>query len=425
MTHPYFDYVHRTALEHFLRFVSYDTQSDPTSHSSPSTISQVHFIQLLSSELRSVGYCPILSDSCTLYVCLPATNGLGDVEGVSFLAHIDTSPDCNGSNVNPVIHRNYQGGTIKFDSDPLLELTQSHDPSLANYIGEDIITSDGTTLLGADDKAGVAALFTVLLAIKRFKLPHGPLSICFTCDEEIGRGSRNVDLDLVYPLSFTVDGGEEGSFTLDCFDAWGCSVVFEGFAIDPSNGHDKLVNASLEVCRFVSMISSSFRVPEHSHGLDNFVYVKRISGNCEYAEVYLHLRSFYENDNCRVRRCIENLAEYFENSRPGLKVTVTFKHQYPNMGKFFDCKNRREFVENLLSTAISIIGLTPKLSSFRGGTDGCYLCQRGVLCANIFNGGHLFHSMREFCPSSGPGNCAKAVLAVIDLLQAGFAKFLK
>ncbi|KAL0211561.1 hypothetical protein RCL1_005187 [Eukaryota sp. TZLM3-RCL] len=409
------DFLHKTALDIFLRLVTYDTQADATSKSVPSSTGQISFMNMLNDEFKSHGFDPYLSESYSLYIQLPATKGLESVQGISFLAHIDTSPESSGANVKPIIHKNYQGGPITYPNSNMV-LTDHDEPALKNYIGRDLITSDGSTLLGADDKSGVACLYAVLLAIKKFNISHGPLSICFTCDEEIGRGTDHLDLTRLHSLAFTIDGGEEGTFEIECFDAWGCTINFEGIVTHPGSAHDKMINASLEMSRFVTQLFSSFRSPEHSHGRDGFVYITHLEGGCESSKLQLLLRSFSQEENAHVRSAIQALVNYYKEAKKGLQITLSFKHQYSNMYKHF--QENGETIISMLKGAIARAGLIPRQEIIRGGTDGCRLCEMGILCANIFDGGHLFHSRREFCPVDGPGKAAETVIAIVDLIQS-------
>ncbi|KAL0216557.1 hypothetical protein P9112_008741 [Eukaryota sp. TZLM1-RC] len=428
-------FLQKTALQKFLHYVTFDTTADELSHTVPSSAGQTELARFIYQEILDLGYSEdylILDDSSTLYCTIPATSETASTSSVSFLAHLDTSPEAPGDNVTPVIHKNYDGEPIFFSKNDSLVLAPKHhsfrtslgeadsgnlnlflDPDLHRYIGRDIITASGNSLLGADDKAGVASLMAVLAAIKKYDLPHGLIQFVFTCDEEIGKGTDHLKYSLLHDFAFTVDGAREGTMEYECFDAWRASVTFKGRVVHPSIAKNKMVNSILEASRYVSQIYSSSNIlsPDQSSGREGFVYVTEVEGNCEESVVKMIIRSFSEAENERVRGILTSLATHFESSKPGLSVDVAFTHQYANMVKHFS--KAQELIE-FAKDSISESGLDCEVVPIRGGTDGSRLTENGVLCPNLFTGGHLFHSRLEYIPADTLGKSAEVVLRIIN-----------
>ncbi|KAL0240065.1 hypothetical protein GEMRC1_010172 [Eukaryota sp. GEM-RC1] len=349
-------FIQELALKLFLKYVTFDTEADPSSLTHPSSDGQTVLAKEIMSDLEQHGYKDhlFLSDTSILYVDVPSTSPTFTT-GLSFLAHLDTSPESSGTDVKPIIHENYDGSPISFPDDPSLILSAEHDPDLLSYIGRSIITASGTTLLGADDKAGVAVLVATLIALKKFKISHGPLSFAFTCDEGNCR---------LFPFAFTIDGSAEGSLENSCFDAWGCKIDFHGHVTHPGNGKNKMVNAVLHASQFIAQVMSTINGPEDSSGNEGFCYVTRVDGTCESARVELILRDFDEEMNNSNILGIKKLTEFYQTQFKGLTIDMSCTHQYSNMSRFFN--NHQQFID-IAKRAITSSGLQLKHEAIRGG----------------------------------------------------------
>jgi tripeptide aminopeptidase len=335
------------------------------------------------------------------------------VKGPAFglLAHVDTSPDQPGDNVKPNLHKNYDGGTITFPEDPELTLTQEDSPELADFIGETIITASGRTLLGADDKAGVAEIMASLATFKKFpELKHGEIKICFTPDEEIGRGTVKIDLDKLPKFCYTLDGGYPGELEDENFDAWRTDVKFKGVGVHPGYAKNKMVNAVAIASRFVAALPE-WQTPEHTEHREGFFHVVAVNGYFENATMVAIIRDHDSEINLGRVKYVEELAKMFELRYPGLEVEVKKTHQYQNMYEIV--KETPEVVE-LAEKAMHDAGVTPLRKAIRGGTDGARLTQLGHPTPNVFAGGLLFHSRREWIAES---SLRKAVEVVLHLAK--------
>lgn len=397
--------------ERFLRYVQVYTTSDENNEGTPSTENQWDLLKMLEAECRELGLENVsLSEFGYVYATLPANDG-GKAKPFTLLAHVDTSPDQPGDNVKPNIHENYDGSAITFPEDPELTLTQEDSPELADFIGENIITASGRTLLGADDKAGVAEIMTAMAMFKKHpELPHGEIRVCFTPDEEIGRGTVKIDTDKLTKFCYTLDGGYPGELEDENFDAWRIDVTFKGVGVHPGYAKNKMVNAIAVASRYVTALPE-WETPERTEKFEGFFHVAHMAGDFENATMIAIIRDFVEENNKKRVEYAQNLAKLFEQRYPGLEVNVKVSHQYQNMA---DIVRKTPEVVELAEKAMVDAGVTPLRKSIRGGTDGARLTQLGHPTPNIFAGGLLFHSRREWVAES---SLRKAVEVVVHIAR--------
>lgn len=387
--------IRHTVTKRFLRYVQIDTQSDPFSTTFPSTEKQKDLGRVLVEELLEMGISDAhLDEHGYVYATIPA-NTDKDVPVLCFCSHVDTSPDSSGKGVKPLIHKNYDGGDITLPDDNTQVISPSDYPPLKDQIGNDIVTASGTTLLGADNKAGVAAIMDAAhFFIHNKTVKHGKIRILFTPDEEIGRGVDKVDMQkLGADFGYTIDGAERGSLEDETFSADGATITVKGVSQHPGFAKGKMESAIKAIGEMVARLPKDRLSPESTEGKEGFVHPVHIEGKVEKASVSFIVRDFtderladHENE---LRAIMNDVMKGYPNSTAELKVT----EQYRNMKKVLD---KHPQVVDYAVQAIQRAGLTPKQSSIRGGTDGSRLSFMGLPCPNIFAGEHAFHSKHEW-----------------------------
>jgi tripeptide aminopeptidase len=403
-------------LDRFLRYVKVDTQSNEESESQPSSKKQLNLLRLLTEELNSLGVEATLDEYGYVMGRIPS-NVEGDVPAVGFIAHVDTAPDASGKDVKPQIIKDYDGSDIPLKGVPGLALKTSEFPELLAHKGETIITTDGTTLLGADDKAGVAEIMDAvqyIMAHPEFK--HGPIRIGFTPDEEIGRGVVKFDVpkfDATY--AYTMDGGEVGELEFENFNAASAKIHIQGCNVHPGYAKGKMRNAILIAQELNSLLPAEQR-PERTQDYEGFFHLISIKGSVEEADIaYIirdHSRELFEKKKAIMQECVD-----FINSRYGEgTAAAVIKDQYYNMRE--QVEPHYQIIE-IAMKAIADAGVTPKVQPIRGGTDGANLSFRGLPCPNIFAGGLNFHGKFEWVPLE---SMQKASQVILNILQ-GFLSF--
>jgi tripeptide aminopeptidase len=383
-----------TVTERFLRYVRIDTQSDASSPTTPSTEKQKDLGRLLAQELRDLGVTDAhLDEFGYVYGTIPATTDK-KVPVVCFCSHMDTSPDCSGKDVRPQIVRNYQGGDIVLTADPTQIIRASEYPTLATQIGNDIVTTDGTTLLGADDKAGIAEIMDAAkFLIGNPQVRHGTIKILFTPDEEIGRGVDKADLKkLGADVAYTLDGESAGNIEDESFSADAATVHIQGVSAHPGFAKGKIEHAIKIAARIVDRLPKDLS-PEATEGREGFLHPVAISGALEAATIELIVRDFTETGLKEKEDLLERIVRGVMTDFPRSTWRIEIKQQYRNMKEVLD--RHTEIVANAVD-AIRRAGLTPHRSSIRGGTDGSRLSFMGLPCPNIFAGEHAFHSRLEW-----------------------------
>ena len=401
-----------SVTERFLRYVAIDTQSDPASSAQPSTEKQKNLARLLVEELLEIGIADAhMDEHGNVYATVPA-NTDKQVPVICFCAHVDTAPDFTGKGVKPQIVSGYEGGDILLPGDSSRVIRAADHAALADQIGNDIITTDGTTLLGADDKAGVAEIVAAAqILIQNPDLRHGKIRILFTTDEEIGRGVDKVDLDkLGADFAYTMDGSTAGSIENETFSADRVDIEITGVAIHPGFAKGRMQHATKIAAAIIERLPRD-EAPETTSGRQGFLHPTDMRGTMDHAFISLIARDFDEAElaarEARLRTIVDDVMKGFPGSTCTFKVT----EQYRNMKTVLD--RYPQVVENAVE-AISRCGMTPKPGSIRGGTDGARLTLMGLPCPNIFAGGHAFHSPLEWVSRQ---DMEKAVATIVELAR--------
>lgn len=401
-----------TLVERFLKYVSFDTQSNEETNVTPSTEGQMVFARYLKEELEELGLDEIsLDENGYLFATLPA-NTDKEVPVVGFIAHMDTSPDMSGKNVSPRIVANYDGGDILLNSAENIVLSTERFPELLDHKGEDLIVTDGTTLLGADDKAGIAEIVSAIVYLKEHpEIKHGKIRIGFNPDEEIGLGAHKFDVEKFgCDWAYTMDGGEVGELEFENFNAASAKVVFKGRNVHPGYAKNKMINSIRVANQFMSMLPAE-ETPEHTEGYEGFYHLVGISGEVEQTTVSYIIR---DHDRARFEERKKNMealvgkinAEYGEGT-----AVLELHDQYYNM------REKIEPVMHVIDIAFKAMqeaGVKPAVKAIRGGTDGAQLSFKGLPCPNIFAGGLNFHGRFEFVPIQ---SMEKAMLVVVKIAQ--------
>jgi tripeptide aminopeptidase len=391
------------ARDRLVRYAQIWTTSDPDSPSAPSTERQLDLSRILLDELHALGLDAELSDAGIVYGTLP---GNRDAPTIGLVAHVDTSPDVSGENVKPQLFR-YEGGPHALPADPSQVLDPEEWPELANHEGHELISTDGTTLLGADDKAGVAEIMAaVAYLVRNADVPHGAVKIAFTPDEEVGRGVDNFDVEgFGAEVAYTLDGSTAGEVQDETFSALEARVRFRGRAVHPGYAKDILVNAIRLAADFVAALPRDVS-PESTEERDGFIHPTRIEGDAENVEVRMILRDF-DNDK------LEGYAELVRETAEKIgNAEVEVRSQYSNMKEYLDAVPR---AVELADEAVRRAGLEPARSLVRGGTDGSRLSEFGLPTPNIFTGGQQYHSQREWVCVADMGAAAETIVHLVQL----------
>lgn len=402
-----------TITSRFMRYVQIDTQSDPESETFPSTEKQKDLSALLASELRSMGLADAHMDEWGyVYATIPS-NTSKKVPVICFCAHVDTAPDCSGTNVKPILHENYQGQDIILPDDPSQVISPAHHPYLRERIGDDIITASGLTLLGADDKAGVAVIMELAQRLQQNpSIPHGEVKILFTPDEEVGRGVEHVDLKkLGADVGYTLDGSERGALEFETFSADGVEITIDGVIAHPGSAKGKMVNAIKLAAAFLEALPKQEWAPEVTEGRQGFVHPTDIRGGAESATIKFIIRDF-DTAMLGVHEArLESLLKEILSPYPQCSYTFIVREQYRNMREVLDL--HPDIILHA-QTAIKACGINPLSMPVRGGTDGSRLSFMGLPCPNLFTGEMALHSKQEFVSVQ---DMEKSVDVLVQLLQ--------
>ncbi len=403
--------IQHTVAERFLRYVRIDTQSDASSPTCPSTEKQKNLSRILVEELKAMGIQDVeLDEHGYVYATIPATSSKQNVPVICFCSHVDTSPDLTGKDVNPIVHRNYMGQDIELPAGHGAILRPSEHPDLRKQIGHDVITTDGSTLLGADDKAGVAEIMDAAHHLmKHPEISHGTIRILFTPDEEIGRGVNKVDLErLGAKYAYTMDGETLGSMEDESFSADAAYITIKGVSAHPGFAKGNMVNALKVSAQFLQSLPDAIS-PEHTEGREGFVHPTSVDGNADKVQIEMILRSFetpvLSDYADLIRKKLKAAVRLF----PGADFELKIVEQYRNMKEVLD---QHPHVVQYAEEAIARSGLEVKKGSIRGGTDGSRLSFMGLPCPNLFAGGHAFHSKYEWVSVQ---DMEKAVETIVHL----------
>ena len=402
-----------TVVDRFLNYVKFDTQSDELTNLTPSTPGQMIFAQHLEKELQELGLTEIsLDDNGYLMATLPA-NTDKDVPTIGFIAHLDTSPDMSGRHVKPRIVEKYAGGDITLNSEENVVLSPSQFPELNDYVGHDLIVTDGNTLLGADDKAGIAEIIAAVDYLKNHpEIKHGKIRIAFNPDEEIGQGAhkfnvKHFDADWAY----TMDGGAIGELEFENFNAAVAKVTFKGLNVHPGYAKHKMLN-SIRVANQYAIMLPRWETPEHTENYEGFYHLIGFEGSVEKTVLTYIIRDHDRDRFERRKRELEHLTRKVNCEFPDC-ASIEIKDQYYNM------REKIEPVMHIIDTAIKAmenVGVTPKVQPIRGGTDGAQLSFKGLPCPNIFAGGLNFHGRYEFVPISSMEKATEVIVEICRLV---------
>lgn len=402
-----------TVTERFLRYVVIDTQSDPESTTYPSTEKQKNLGRLLVEELLEIGIKDAhLDEHGYVYATIPS-NSAKKVPVICFCSHMDTSPDSSGKDVKPIIHKNYNGSDIVLPDDRSQVIRMAEYEDLKYQLGNDVITASGTTLLGADNKAGLAAIMDAAnYLVKHPEIKHGTIKILFTPDEEIGRGVDKVDLKkLGADFGYTIDGEKLGSLEDQTFSADGVTINIQGVSSHPGFAKGKMESAIKIAAEIVARLPKERLSPESTEGMEGFIHPTKIEGSVESAKIQFIIRDFDDKGLLKHESELKSIMENVLKNYPKSSAEFVVKEQYRNMKKILD--QHPEIVNNAVE-AIKRAGVTPILSSIRGGTDGSRLSYMGLPCPNIFAGEHAFHSKHEWVSVQ---DMQKAALTIVHLCR--------
>lgn len=403
-------------LPRFLHYVSLNTQSSESSPTTPSTPNQMHLALLLKSECEALGLTEIsLDNHAYLMATLPA-NTNQNLPTIGFIAHLDTSPDFSGENVKPRIVHNYNGKDIILNEKENIILSPSRFPDLLRHIGEDLVVTDGTTLLGADDKAGIAEIMTAIqYLVEHPQIKHGKVRIAFNPDEEIGLGAAKFDVQqFACNWAYTVDGGEVGELEYENFNAAAAKITIQGLNVHPGYAKNKMINANLLAATFAQMLPPSQR-PEHTDGYEGFFHLTAITSSVEQATLSYIIRDHNPQRFEQRLQTLQDTTDYLNRIHPNA-VHLEIRQQYRNMREIVE---PQKHIMDLAQRAMQALNITPIIRPIRGGTDGAQLSFKGLPCPNLFAGGLNFHGRYEFIPIPSMQKAANVIVKIIELLPLG------
>jgi tripeptide aminopeptidase len=404
-----------TVLDRFLKYVTYDTQSREGSDTFPSTAKQLVLLQDLAAELRTIGVTDVTLDEHGYVMgTIPGTSPKRDVPAIGFVAHVDTSPEMSGANVQPIVHRNYQGADIALPDDPTAVLRVADSPYLRECIGQDIVTASGTTLLGADNKSGVAEIVTAAeYLLGHPEIPHGTIRVAFTPDEEIGQGAKHFDVGRFGArYAYTMDGGARGDFEFETFSADAMTVTFKGFNTHPGFAKGRMVNAIKLAARFIDRLPPDRLSPETTDGRDGFVHPYVVQASVDKTSVKLIVRDFVTAGLKEKETWLESLARDVVQGVSDASVECAIEESYRNMREVID---RHPLVVERTREAFARAGVTIREHGIRGGTDGSKLSFMGLPTPNVFAGEQNFHSRLEWVSVQ---DMEKAVEVIVEIARA-------
>ena len=399
-------------LERFLKYVKVETTSDDSTGTTPSTPNQLVLAKMLYQELKDLGIEEVkLSDHGYVYATIPS-NIDKEVPTVGFIAHMDTSPDMSGKDVKPQVVEDYDGGDIVLNEELNIVLSPKDFPELTSYKGKTLITTDGTTLLGADDKAGVAEIITAaeyIMTHPEFK--HGTIKIGFTPDEEIGEGADHFDVEYFgADLAYTLDGGPEGELECENFNASGVKVTIHGRNVHPGSAKNKMINSMLVANEFLNMLPNE--IPGNTEGYEGFYHLSSIEGDEETTVMKFIIRDFFEDSFKSRNEKMKEIGEILNKKYAPGKIQVEIKEQYKNMKE--KIKPVWHIVENA-ERAMKEVGVTPRIVPIRGGTDGARLSYMGLPTPNLFTGGENYHGKYEYACLEVMEKAYKVILKLVEL----------
>ncbi|ABO67023.1 MULTISPECIES: peptidase T [Geobacillus] len=402
-------------IERFTRYVKVDTQSDPESNTCPSTQGQWDLARMLVEELKAIGMEEVTVDENGYVMATLPANTDKNVPTIGFLAHLDTAPEFTGTNVNPQIIEQYDGGDIVLNEQQHIILSPKDFPELANYKGHTLITTDGTTLLGADDKAGIAEIMTAMnYLIQHPEIKHGKVRVAFTPDEEIGRGPHKFDVaQFGAQFAYTVDGGPLGELEYESFNAAEAKITIKGKNVHPGTAKGKMINSIKIALEFQQQLPAN-EAPEHTDGYEGFYHLLSFQGNVEETKLYYIIRDFdreqFEARKAKMKDIAAALAQKYGNDR----ISIEINDQYYNMREKIEPVHH---IVDIAHEAMTNLGIEPKVKPIRGGTDGSQLSYMGLPTPNIFAGGENFHGRYEYISVDTMVKAAEVIVEIIKLFE--------
>ena len=409
-------------IDRFISYVIIDTESDPNSNTTPSTKKQLVLANLLVNELQSIGLSDVTIDKNGYVMATLNSNVDYDVPTIGFISHYDTTPDFVGANVKPQIITNYSGEDIILNSDQNIVLSPKYFKDLLLYKGQTLITTDGTTLLGADDKAGLTEIVTAMeYLVQNQDIKHGKIRICFTPDEEIGRGADLFDVQKFgAQWAYTMDGSQVGELEYENFNAATAKISFKGKSVHPGFAKGKMINSMLIANKFISKLPKK-ETPQETKGYEGFFHVHHLNGNIEATVLELIVRDF-DAKNFKKRKdflhnCVAKFNKKYQKQFGGPIVTIDLKDQYYNMKEKVEPV---KFIVDLAEKAMKSLNIKPLIKPIRGGTDGCRLSYMGLPCPNIFAGGHNFHGKYEYVPVESMQKAIDVIIKIAELTATEF-----
>ncbi|MBN2663896.1 MAG: peptidase T [Bacteroidales bacterium] len=400
-------------LERFIRYIKIDTESDNNSENTPSTSKQFNLAKILVEELKNLGLQDAhVDEKCYVMATLPS-NIEKKVPTIGFIAHMDTSPDFSGKDVTPQIIKNYNGKDITLNENPKIILSTSDFPDLKKYVGKTLITTDGTTLLGADDKAGIAEIMTALEYLKKNpETKHGTLKIGYTPDEEIGRGADYFDVEKFNAdFAYTIDGGPIGELEYENFNAAGAKITVLGRNVHPGTAKNQMINAQHIAMEFNSLLPSNQR-PEHTEKYEGFFHLISFIGDVERTELQYIIRDHDKKLFKKKKKLMLQIADFLNNKYQRELIQAEIKDQYLNMKEKIEPVMH---IVELAEKAMKQVDVKPNIKAIRGGTDGARLSFMGLPTPNIFGGGHNFHGKFEFIPLESMQKAVEVIVKIIEL----------
>jgi len=405
-----------TVKDRFVRYVQIDTQANPYSDSVPSTAKQIDLSRLLCKELDEMGVQNELTEHGYVYAKVPGNSSKANVPAIFFCSHVDTAFDCSGTDVKPIVHKNYQGEDIVLPDDNTQVISKAKFPELKNKIGHDIITASGLTLLGADDKSGVACIMDAIYQLVNDpSIVHGDVAVLFTTDEEIGRGVKYVDVDKIgADYGYTLDSGDVGNFEFENFSADSALLKIKGVSAHPGYAKGKMEHASRIAADILSKLPKDHLSPESTQGKEGFIHPTKIEGMLEEASIEFIIRSFETEKLAEYEDYIESITKEVLKNYPGSSYTFEVNAQYRNMK---DVVDKHPHIVETAVQAMKNIGIKPNVGEIRGGTDGSVLSHRGLPCPNLFSGQHGIHSKLEWTTVQDMQLAVDTVLEIIKLTE--------
>ncbi len=401
-------------LDRFLRYSKIFTTSDPESDSYPSTARQLDLAKLLVSELNEIGLLDVQLDPNGYVTATLPSNMNGSSKVVGFISHMDTSPDYSGEDVNPQIIKKYQGQEILLNKDLNMMLSPADFPDLLKYVGQDLITTDGKTLLGADDKAGIAEIVSAMdYLVRHPEIKHGKVRVCFTPDEEVGSGTKYFDVKAFgADFAYTLDGGEIGELEYENFNAAGAKIIVNGRSVHPGSAKNTMINAMLVATQIVNALPPDQR-PEHTEGYEGFFHLTSFEGNVSQTKFEYIIRDHDWKKFEAKKNLMKEICSLLNLRYGNGTVVLEMNDQYYNMKKQVEPV---KFIVDLAEQAMIDVDVKPKIKAIRGGTDGAQLSWKGLPCPNIFAGGHNFHGPYEFVPVQSMQKAVDVIVRLVELV---------